>query len=275
MGVALLFVVTLALLVWGTACAYLYAEQGRLLYPGDGRPFGPFEALHALRGEAISTELDGQALRYYRVPPTGDQAPKAWVLLFHGNRDGARERLDFAQHLSHAGYATVLAEYPGYAGDAQRADQRLLLRNALSMADEAKRLAGGAPLFIFGESLGTAVATHTVLRRGAKGLFLSTPFTSLAAVAQARYPWMPVHALIHEPMASSAWAPHVGCPVLIIHGRQDKTVPYAEGVAQAKNFPRPPELVSIDGPGHSDIRDRFPEAYWGNMLRFLDRCLAA
>ncbi len=265
---------TLLGLAWLGACVYLYRAQDRLLYPGNGQAFGDFAALRALSGEAVSTEVDGQVLRYYRVPAAGGRAPRAWVLLFHGNRDGARERFDFAQYLSAWGYASILAEYPGYAGDPVRGSQRALLRNALSMADEARRLASTAPLFIFGESLGTAVATYAVLRRGAQGLFLSTPFTSLAAVAQARYPVIPVLRLIRHPMPSRDWAPHVHCPVLIIHGRQDKTVPYAEGLAQAERFPQAPEFVSIDGPGHSDIRDRFPEAYWGNVQRFLDRCLA-
>ena len=266
----LLGVITLG---WVMACVQLYLQQGRLLFPGDGQDFGGFDALHALSGEAVSVERDGQVLRYYQVPAAGGLSPKGWVLHFHGNRQGARERFDFAENFSRWGYASILAEYPGYAGDPQLGSQRLLLRNGLCLADEAQRLSAGAPLFFFGESLGSAVATFAAQRRQPQGLLLSTPFSSLAAVAKARYPWMPVHQLISDPMPSKDWAPHVKCPVFIVHGQLDQTVPYAEGLVQARNFWPKPDFNSIAGPGHSDIRDLFPEQYWGSVHRFLDRCL--
>ena len=266
--------VLLALLGYGGACALLYKRQGRLLFPGDGIPFGPFDALSALGGEAVSGELDGQALRYYKVPAQGGAA-RAWVLLFHGNRDGARERFDFAQQMTAWGCSVVLAELPGYAGDPVGSTQKSLLRNGLAMADETLRLADGLPLFCFGESLGTAIATYTAMRRPAKGLLLSTPFTSLAAIAKGRYPLIPIDRLITDPMPAQRWAPHVACPVLILHGTHDTVVPYAQGRAQALNFRSEPVFVSIEGPGHSEIRDGFPELYWGGAQAFISRCLAA
>jgi alpha-beta hydrolase superfamily lysophospholipase len=263
----LLALLLLAALAYGAACLVLYKKQAALLYPGDGLPFGPFDGLQAGGGQAVEVEHEGQVLRYYQVPAQG--APKAWVLLFHGNRHGARERFDFAQHFSAWGYSTVLAELPGYAGDPVRASQKSLLRNALAMADEAGRLAGGLPVFYFGESLGTALATYCAMRRSAQGLLLSTPFTSMAAVAQVRYPLLPILRLIQDPMPAWRWAAHVVCPVFIVHGIHDKVVAYALGQAQSQRFHGPLHFVSIDGPGHSDIRDRFPQQYWGGVQAFL------
>ena len=262
----------LAILVYAGACLYLYKAQERLLYPGDGLPFGPFEALTRVAGEVITHALDGQVLRYYKVPAQGGPA-KAWVLLFHGNRHGARERIDFAEQLCGWGNSVVLAEFPGYAGDPVGATQQSLLRNGLAMADEVGRLANGLPLFYFGESLGTGIATYVAVRRRANGLLLSTPYTSLAAVAKSRYPFMPVLELIKAPMPAERWAAHIRCPVFIVHGTRDKVVPFALGLAQAKNFQVPPTIVAIDGPGHSDIRDRFPELYWGGVKDFIQKCL--
>jgi uncharacterized protein len=265
---AVLGVLVVVVLLYSGACCFLYKQQAVLLYPGDGLAFGPFDELKALDGEAIATELDGQALRYYKVPAQGPC--KAWVLLFHGNRHGARERLDFAQQMSGWGYSVVLAELPGYAGDPARASQQSLLRNGLAMADELGRLAQGLPVFYFGESLGTAIATYCAMRRTPKGLLLSTPFTSMAAVAQARYPVLPILALIQDKMPAALWAPHVVCPVFIVHGTRDKVVPTVLGRTQAKLFRSPVTYVSIDGPGHSDIRDRFPQQYWGGVQAFLN-----
>lgn len=264
---------------WLVGCYYLYKEQAKLLFPGDGAPFGPFDGLKAAGGEAITKTVDGQVLRYYQVLPQGS-APQAWVLLFHGNRDGASERFDFATQLCAAGYGVLLAELPGYAGDPVRASQKILLRQGLAMADEAQRIARSAgsgqalPLFFFGESLGTSIATYAAMRREPKGLLLSTPFPSLAAIAKMRYPIMPIDALIIHPMPAERWAPHVRCPVFIVHGTHDTVVPYSLGQAQAKNFRTPPQFISIEGLGHSEIRDRYPDQYWGNAKAFISRCLA-
>jgi pimeloyl-ACP methyl ester carboxylesterase len=196
-------------------------------------------------------------------------------VLFHGNRHGARERFDFAQQMSSWGYGVILAEFPGYAGDPVQATQRSLLRNGLAMADEAARVAQGLPLFFFGESLGTGVATYAAIHRRCQGLLLSTPYTSLAAIAQRRYRILPILRLITDPMPAETWAPHVRCPVFVVHGTHDKVVPFALGLEQAGKFQVPPAFVAIDGQGHSDIRDRFPELYWGGIKDFLQRSLGA
>lgn len=261
------------LALYGAACLYLYKAQAELLFPGDGAPFGPFEGLQAAGGEAVTKTVDAQVLRYYQVPAKGEA--RAWVLLFHGNRDGASERFDFATQLCAAGYGVLLAELPGYAGDPVRASQKTLLRQGLAMADEAQRISGALPLFLFGESLGTSIATYVAMRRAPKGLLLSTPFSSLAAIAKMRYPLMPIDALITDPMPAARWAPHVRCPVFIVHGTHDTVVPYSQGQAQAKNFRTPPQFISIEGLGHSEIRDRYPEQYWGNAKAFIAQCLAA
>ena len=44
---------------------------------------------------------------------------------------------------------------------------------------------------------------------------------------------MPIHQLIRHPIKSMLWAPHAPCPVLILHGTLDKTVPYFLGQARA------------------------------------------
>jgi pimeloyl-ACP methyl ester carboxylesterase len=166
------------------------------------------------------------------------------------------------------GVSVALIEYPGYAGDPQRLDEWHFLRSSLAAYDEIESRSK-LPLFVMGESLGTGAATYCASMRKPKGLLLSTPYTSMAAVAKHRYPWVPIFKLIRHPIYAEQWAPHVLCPVLILHGTEDKTVPYALGQAQAKNFKTLESFVTVPGAGHANLRGFPGGAFWEACRAFL------
>src|SRR5258708_40205937 len=113
-----------------------------------------------------------------------------------------------------------------------------------------------------GESLGTGPATYAAYLRAPRALILSTPYTSMADVAKYRYPWVPIHSLIRHPIKSKLWAPHVQCPVLILHGTADKTVPYALGQAEALHFSTLEAFVTVEGAGHNNLRSAQQGLFW-------------
>jgi alpha-beta hydrolase superfamily lysophospholipase len=253
-------------LLWCIGTFIVWKTQDQSIFPGDGAAFGEHTELKAMGGQALSAERDAQKLRWYWIEAPG---AKAVFLLFHGNRDGAFERLDFAEALVHAGVSVALAEYPGYGGEPGPTNEWALLRNALAVYDEIEARRGGLPLFVAGESLGTGPATFVSSLRRPDGLMLSTPYTSMASVAKHRYPWMPIHALIRHPIKSMLWAPFVHCPVLILHGTKDKTVPYSLGQAEARRFPHLERFETIQGAGHSNLRQLNQGQFWNACREFI------
>jgi alpha-beta hydrolase superfamily lysophospholipase len=249
----------LAALAWCAGSFMVWYTQDRGIFPGDGAPFGAHPELKVLGGEALSAERDGQKLRWYFFPAEG---AKAAALLFHGNRDGAFERLDFVEALKPLGVSVALAEFPGYAGEPGPTSEWAVLRNALAMHDEVAARTAGLPLFVMGESLGTGPATYVASLRRPRGLILSTPYTSMADVAKFRYPWVPIHRLIRHPFKATLWAPHVQCPVLALHGTADQTVPYAMGQAESKRFSRLERFETVEGAGHADLRGFNHGQFW-------------
>lgn len=259
-------VLGLLALLWCLGTFIVWYTQDKSIFVGNGAVFGEHAELTALGGKAMRSERDGQSLRWYWIEA---QNPKAVLLLFHGNRDGAFERLDFARALVPAQVTVALAEYPGYGGEKGPTHEWAVLRNSLAVYDEIEARCPALPLFLMGESLGTGPATYVASLRRPKALLLSTPYTSMASVAKYRYPWMPIHALIRHPLKAWLWAPHVTSPVLILHGTMDKTVPYSMGQEQARRFKRVKNFVTIEGAAHSNLRQMNQGQFWTACKDFI------
>lgn len=271
MYLALSIFCAFALLIWFLGSFLVWKTQDAAIFPGTGRSFGPHPELLPLRGEAKEARHEGEVLRWYEF---GANDARAALLLFHGNADGAFERLDFVEALQPWGIRVFLAEFPGYAGESGPTREWAVLHNALAIYDFLWPQFQSFPLFLMGESLGTGPATYVASLRRPKGLLLSTPYPSMADVAKSKYPWVPIHHLIRHPMKAKFWAPAVACPVLILHGNRDRTVPYRLGQAQSKNFRNLAGFETIEGARHSDIRSMRGGRFWKACLNFIDEQLA-
>jgi fermentation-respiration switch protein FrsA (DUF1100 family) len=60
-------------------------------------------------------------------------------------------------------------------------------------------------------------------------LILEAPFTSIAAAAQRRYPFVPAAWLVHDRFDSLSRIGEVTAPLLILHGERDRVVPVRHG----------------------------------------------
>ena len=84
-------------------------------------------------------------------------------------------------------------------------------------------------IVIYGESLGTGVATHLSQNKNFGGLILETPFTSMIDAAKNFYPYIPVGLLLKDKFDNKKKIKNISFPVLIMHGEADKIVPFAMG----------------------------------------------
>ena len=119
---------------------------------------------------------------------------------------------------------------------------------------------------VYGESLGTAVATYVAAERPAQALVLEAPFTAALDIAAATYPWVPTKLLMRDPFLSRENILRVDEPVLIVHGTDDKVVPVEMGRSLFALAHEPKELAIVEGATHSDLWDR---GLWPIVLGFL------
>ena len=95
------------------------------------------------------------------------------------------------------------------------------------MVDEKR--CGWKNIVIYGESLGTGVATHLSQNRNFAGIILETPFTSMIDAAKKFYPYIPVGLLLKDKFENKNKIKNVKSPILIMHGEKDQIVPFEMG----------------------------------------------
>ena len=94
------------------------------------------------------------------------------------------------------------------------------------------------------------------------GMILEGAFTSAVRVAL-RVPILPF-----DPYDNIGRIGRVWCPILSIHGRQDRVIPFAHGQALFAKANEPKMSLWVDGADHNDLLDVAGEAYWKAIGEF-------
>ena len=89
----------------------------------------------------------------------------------------------------------------------------------------------GQPRYIFGHSLGGAVAIELASRVDDEaGTIVEGTFTSIAdVVSTMKWGWLPLSALITQPFESVQKVARLGSPLLVVHGTKDTPDPALAG----------------------------------------------
>ena len=239
---------------YAALAAGLYAGQRRILFPRTRAAPDPGMAAAAGLASVTIAGHDGCPLGHWHRPahpglPT--------VVAFHGNAGTIADRVDKLRPLLDAGFGLMLAEYRGYGGNPGRPTERDILADAEAvMAWLAARGVPATRTAVYGESLGTAVAVAMAARRAVGAVVLDAPFTSIAAVAQRHYWYVPAKWLVRDRFDSLARIGHVTAPLLVLHGRQDRVVPVNFGHRLFRAANEPKQLWIDSEGGHLDLWSR-------------------
>lgn len=195
----------------------------------------------------------GSATSWYRPP---DAADRPLLVLLQGNAGHIGDRLFKIAPFLRQGWGVLLVGYRGYGGNPGRPTEQGLYadaRAALGFLGET----GITPdrWVLYGESLGSGVAVQMAQEYGAGVLVLEAPFTSLADMAQLRFPYFPSRWLVRDRFDSLAKIGALDMPVLVIHGALDRVTPAALGRRLFDAAREPKALHVFPDAGHVDLYD--------------------
>lgn len=233
-------IITLAALVYGGLCGYLYLAQRSLIY----FPTPEVDNPHA---EALRLESGGETLKVWRLGAASEHA----VIYFGGNaEDVSMNTPDFLRHLPE--FTVYLVNYRGYGGSTGRPAEDALYADALAVYDFVDER--HARVSTIGRSLGSGVATYLATSRDLERLVLVTPYDSIDRLAQASFPIFPVSLLLKDRYDSLGRAEGINVPTLLLIAGNDGIIPAKHSQALAAAID--PELVDaivIDDATHNTI----------------------
>jgi dipeptidyl aminopeptidase/acylaminoacyl peptidase len=163
-------------------------------------------------------------------------AGRPLALYFPGNSGHRGDRLAEARLLTRTGADVFLFDYRGYGDNAGTPTEEAFAadaRAAWRYTTLERRIAPGR-IILYGESIGGAVATRLTSELCAAGtspagLFIRSTSSNLADAARLRYPFLPKKLLPAERYAAVEYVARVTCPLVMLHGEQDQTIPYELG----------------------------------------------
>lgn len=244
-------IVLVAGLGYLAVCSALFLFQRRLLYVPDSGYQTPVEA-GLEQAETVRVETaDGLSLTGWWLEAAEDRPV---LLYFQGNGGNIAGRAGKAEIMRAEGYSVLLAGYRGYGGNPGRPSETGLIADAHAWLDHL--LSRGVPpgrIVLYGESLGSGVATALAAEREVGAMVLEAPFTSVRAIAEEQYWYVPVRWLLRDPFDSLARIPSVRVPVLILHGDADTLIPLVHGERLFEAAKEPKRLVVVDGATHTTL----------------------
>ncbi|ODA67527.1 2-hydroxy-6-oxononadienedioate/2-hydroxy-6-oxononatrienedioate hydrolase [Methyloligella halotolerans] len=262
--ILLLFVVAYAII-----CVGAYRVHRYFVYKPDPTYTAPQDtALENVEEVKLKTP-DGVTLIAWWVPAREDMPT---LLYFTGNGGSVAGRAKKIDEIARAGYGVFMLNYRGFGGsegrpteadniaDAERAYD-LLMERGLKPKD----------VVIYGESLGTSVATQLSLKRPAKALVLEAPFTSAVSVGRLTWWFLPLRLVMVDKYKTISVIDRISMPLLIVHGKQDSVIPLRMAEELFAKAPDPKQMVVFPQADHNDLYEHGAFVTVDEYLQGLDK----
>lgn len=213
------------LFVYFLIVIFLFFYQRKLLYhPGENNYLDDTSLNHNIEKVYIPSDQKLVAWHFKKNPKFKT------LLFFHGNAGKIDNRIYKLNEFSKLNINYLIFAYRGFSGNEGEPTEKGLYRDAraakywlnLNNIQDNK-------IILYGESLGTAIAVDLAKEFDFSGIILESSFTSMQKLAKIHYPYLPIKLLLKDKYKTDEKIQDINSSILIMHGKQDKIVPFFMG----------------------------------------------
>jgi hypothetical protein len=237
-------------------CTTLDEQQRKWIFqPSDRTWWGGLAAAEGMDDAWIEFESrsSGDPVRLHGLwlPQARPDAP---VLLYlHGARYDVRGSAHRMRRMHELGFSVLGIDYRGFGRSTNTLpSEALAYEDARAAWDWLAARHPRAPRYVFGHSLGGAIAVHLAHEvEDEAGLIVEGSFPSIPDVVTSfKWGWLPVSPLITQRFDAAARIGRVGAPVLVVHGSEDSLIHPDLGQALYERASEPKRFVLVEGGSH-------------------------
>ncbi len=225
-------------LVYFFVLIYLYFFQRNLMYHPNENNYVNDKLTVQVEKVRINTDSGINLLAWFHEK---DLKKLKTLLFFHGNAGSLENRIHKLNHFGDMDINFLIIAWRGFSGNKGKPSEKGLYEDGESAIQWLfKKGLNEEDIIIYGESLGTGVATHLAQNKNFAGVVLETPFTSMVDAAKTFYPYIPVNLLLKDKFNNKDKIKNIHSPILIMHGEADQIVPFSMGkkIFEISNKPK-------------------------------------
>lgn len=205
---------------------------------------------------------DGERIAAYHLK--AENSDKL-LLYSHGNGEDIGMAYAFLQTFQRQGISVLAYDYPGYGTSSGKPSEDGCYAAIEAAYTYATEVLGYAPenITLYGRSLGSGPASWLAEQQPVSGLIFDGAFTSTFRVMTGikLLPW--------DKFDNYARLSHITCPILIIHGTLDRTVPFNHAKKNWAAIQGSKYKLFVDGASHNNLIELAGHEYWDIVTRFI------
>ena len=244
-------IISTLILIYAVYFGVLYFFQTNFLFSPYGKYKNPVESGNEIFKEDVITASDGTRIMTWFFEGDKD---KPLLLYFHGNTGQIARFAPAMKKIAKAGYSIAMIEYRGFGNTKGKISQAAEFSDAVSFFDYYKHKTN-KKIILYGYSFGCAFALGLTQYRNPDGIILTAPFSSLYQEVK-EYPVPFAYLVLKDKYPSDEYIKNIKCPILIMHGLDDKLIDCSHSSNLASLVTVKPEdlsLVLINNVNHHDI----------------------
>tara|TARA_B100001758_G_scaffold235893_1_gene236415 strand:+ start:166 stop:981 length:816 start_codon:yes stop_codon:yes gene_type:complete len=223
----ILSVVGLVLIIYLIITFILYKSQRSLLYHPSENNYSGDKLTVSIDKVKIKTDDNIELLAWYHDKDIDNYKT---ILFLHGNAGSLENRIHKINHFKEMEINFLIISWRGFSGNDGKPTEEGLYKDARGAVKWLlNKGVKKENIVIYGESLGTGVATEISQNENFAGIILESPFTSMVAAGKSKYPIFPIGLLLNDKYESDKKIKNIKSPILVMHGEADTIVPFWMG----------------------------------------------
>ncbi|MDD5774276.1 MAG: alpha/beta hydrolase [bacterium] len=229
-----------------------YTEPRFLYHPGWNMESLPVN--QELLAEDISFKTkDNVVLNGWFFPAPLEEPSKFSILYFHGGSGNISNRLPIIEFLHKLGLKVFIFDYRGYGKSEGIPSEEGLYLDGRAAYDLMKsQNINPSNIIFYGESLGAAVAIELAQKEKCAGVITLGAFTTAKQMLKASFRLFP-SMFFKSNYDNISKINKIKAPILIVHGSNDRIVPYEQSGELFKKANDPKYFYKVDDAGNNDI----------------------